>query len=163
MKIHFTPDAIHSIRGKRAWWEGNRDKAPDLFRRELAGVIAKLKAGAVEDAQLRRVGPAADHDLQPHLLRVLLDGVGLSPPGTGPAVALALTVRRAARALPITGPRMWTKPAAADSARARAKHPRSCAEQLPEPTSYTPRAAGAPGGPTFTSRPGSILPSGEVR
>jgi hypothetical protein len=79
-------------------------------------------------SRLRRVIQAADHHLHPHLLGLLLGGVGLPPPGTGPAVALALTVCRAAHALAITGTRVRTEPAAADPAWTRAKHPRSCAD-----------------------------------
>ena len=52
MRIKFTPDALESIRQKRAWWEANRDKAPELFRDELAEVIAKLRRGTNEEAKL---------------------------------------------------------------------------------------------------------------
>ncbi|MCK6537876.1 MAG: helix-turn-helix transcriptional regulator [Polyangiaceae bacterium] len=55
MKIRFTNDALESIREKRAWWATNRDKAPDLFRTELAAVIARLKSGTFEGAKLYTV------------------------------------------------------------------------------------------------------------
>ena len=55
MRVRFAPEALEAIRYKRGWWEAHRDKAPRLFRDELAEVIAKLRAGATEGAQLYTV------------------------------------------------------------------------------------------------------------
>jgi hypothetical protein len=33
VKVRFTPEALRSIREKRAWWASNRDKAPRLSSR----------------------------------------------------------------------------------------------------------------------------------
>jgi plasmid stabilization system protein ParE len=46
VRVRFTPEALRSIREKRAWWEANRDKAPRLFIEELASVIEKLRNDA---------------------------------------------------------------------------------------------------------------------
>jgi plasmid stabilization system protein ParE len=46
VRVRFTPEALRSIREKRAWWASNRDKAPRLFVEELAAIIEKLRNGA---------------------------------------------------------------------------------------------------------------------
>jgi hypothetical protein len=51
VRVLFAPEALEAIRYKRVWWEANRDKARD----ELEEVIAKLRAGATEGAQLYTV------------------------------------------------------------------------------------------------------------
>ena len=56
MRIRFTPEALRSIREKRAWWEANRDKAPQLFVDELAAVVEKLRSG--EDAERHQFAAA---------------------------------------------------------------------------------------------------------
>jgi hypothetical protein len=43
VRVRFTPEARDAARAKRAWWEQERDKAPDLFRRELEAVVAQLR------------------------------------------------------------------------------------------------------------------------
>jgi hypothetical protein len=55
VRVRFAPEALEAIRHNRAWWEAHRDKAPRLFRDELADVIAKLRTGATEGAQLYTV------------------------------------------------------------------------------------------------------------
>jgi len=55
VKVLFTPEALREIRRRRAWWEENRDKAPNLFREELATAVARLRAGQLEGAQLYTV------------------------------------------------------------------------------------------------------------
>jgi hypothetical protein len=55
VRVRFAPEALEAIRYKRAWWEANRNKAPRLFRDELAEVIAKLRTGATQGAQLYTV------------------------------------------------------------------------------------------------------------
>lgn len=55
MRVRFAPEALEAIRYKRVWWEAHRDKAPGLFRDELAEVIAKLRSGVTEGAQLYTV------------------------------------------------------------------------------------------------------------
>ena len=39
------------MRAKRAWWEEHRDKAPDLFRRVLAAIVAMLRASPTDAQQ----------------------------------------------------------------------------------------------------------------
>lgn len=46
MRVRFTLEAHLAAREKRAWWERNREKAPQLFVEELAEVVAKLRHGA---------------------------------------------------------------------------------------------------------------------
>jgi plasmid stabilization system protein ParE len=55
VKVKFTPDARDSIRHKRAWWQEHREKAPKLFRDELAQAIRKLRSGALEGSKLYAV------------------------------------------------------------------------------------------------------------
>lgn len=51
MRVRFSPEAILSVREKRAWWAQHRDKAPHLFVEELAAVVAKLREGADRERQ----------------------------------------------------------------------------------------------------------------
>jgi hypothetical protein len=51
VKVRFTPEALLSVREKRAWWQQHRDKAPQLFVQELAMLIAKLRDGADSERQ----------------------------------------------------------------------------------------------------------------
>jgi hypothetical protein len=57
VRVRFAPEALEAIRYDRTWWEANRDKdkAPRLFRDELAEVIANLRTGATQGAQLYTV------------------------------------------------------------------------------------------------------------
>jgi hypothetical protein len=48
VRVRFTPEARDAARAKKAWWELNRDKAPDLFRQELAAVVAQLRVAPTE-------------------------------------------------------------------------------------------------------------------
>jgi hypothetical protein len=41
--LRFTPNALASIRFRRAWWLANRGKAPSLFADELRLVVAKIR------------------------------------------------------------------------------------------------------------------------
>ena len=41
-----------AIRSKHEWWTQNRDKAPHLFRDELTAVVARLRDGGTQGAQL---------------------------------------------------------------------------------------------------------------
>lgn len=43
MKLKFAPQAHEDLKGARAWWKKNRDKAPQLLRDELKRAFALLK------------------------------------------------------------------------------------------------------------------------
>jgi hypothetical protein len=43
--LKFTARARASIRDERLWWEQHRDRAPQLFRDELADAIRKIRRG----------------------------------------------------------------------------------------------------------------------
>lgn len=51
MKVRFTPEARLAVREKRAWWKQHREKAPGLFVKELAMIVAKLRDGADDERQ----------------------------------------------------------------------------------------------------------------
>jgi hypothetical protein len=51
VKVRFTPEARLAVREKRAWWKQHREKAPGLFVKELAMIVAKLRDGADDERQ----------------------------------------------------------------------------------------------------------------
>jgi hypothetical protein len=51
VRVRFTPEARLAVRDKRIWWEQHREKAPGVFREELAEIVGKLRAGADEERQ----------------------------------------------------------------------------------------------------------------
>jgi len=51
VRVRFTPEARDAARARRAWWEENRDKAANLFRQELAAVVAQLRVSPTEAQQ----------------------------------------------------------------------------------------------------------------
>ncbi len=51
MIVRFAPEARDAIREKRAWWESQRDKSPELFVAELRELVAKLRVAPTEGAQ----------------------------------------------------------------------------------------------------------------
>lgn len=53
--MRFTEEALGELRRRRAWWERNRDKAPRLFRDELAALTSRLRDGQFEGAHLYTV------------------------------------------------------------------------------------------------------------
>jgi len=44
--VRFSREAEEQLRTRRIWWRANRDKAPDLFDRELAEAIDRLRRSA---------------------------------------------------------------------------------------------------------------------
>ena len=44
--VRFSLEAEAQLRARRIWWRANRDKAPDLFDRELAEAIDRLGGSA---------------------------------------------------------------------------------------------------------------------
>ncbi len=63
MKYRFPETGDQQAENEDAWWRGNRDKAPDLFNRELEQVLETLLVlpesgklyGVHDGVQLRRV------------------------------------------------------------------------------------------------------------
>jgi hypothetical protein len=44
--VRFTPTAARQLAARRNWWRQNREKAPDLFDRELDEAVEKLAVSA---------------------------------------------------------------------------------------------------------------------
>lgn len=51
MRVRFTPEALLAVREKRAWWQQQRDKAPELFVQELATIVSKLRDRTDDERQ----------------------------------------------------------------------------------------------------------------
>lgn len=65
VQVWIVDEAEQEARAARAWWESNRQAAPDLFRRELQAVLELL-------AELPESGHPHPHPEVPGLRRALM-------------------------------------------------------------------------------------------
>ena len=64
--VRFSLEAAGQLRARRIWWRENRDKAPDLFERELAEAIGRLgRSAGTLPIFVRRAGHVVRRYLMP--------------------------------------------------------------------------------------------------